>query len=210
MILWTLVERFLSEAHIEQDLRWVLQDKDVDAVVVATLNHWHAPTCVGAGGGKLFYDDDQQTPDTMAVTFDFPGCCVTYEHRVWSKGTGDGAVIYGEHGMLVLDHEGWHVEKGIEASDKGDEKGRGVEHSVHQRNFIDCIKASSGTTVARPNADIEEGHKSTRLCHLGNVAYRTGRAVRFDVRSETCLDDAEANRLLGRSYRAPFVVPAHV
>jgi hypothetical protein len=85
-----------------------------------------------------------------------------------------------------------------------------VEHSIHQRNFIDCIKASSGTTVTRPNADIEEGHKSTRLCHLGNLAYRTGRALRFDARSEICLDDAEANRLLGRSYRTPFEVPAHV
>jgi predicted dehydrogenase len=182
--------------HALDRLRWLL---DLDA-----------PTRIVAGGGKLFYDDDQQTPDTMAVTFDFPACCVTWEHRVWSKGTGDGAAIYGENGTLVLDREGWHVEKGIEASDKGDEKERSVEHSIHQRNFIDCIKASSGTTVSRPNADIEEGHKSTRLCHLGNVAYRTGRALRFDARSETCLDDTEANRLLSRSYRAPFEVPAHV
>jgi hypothetical protein len=164
----------------------------------------------GIRGGKLFYDDDQQTPDTMAVTFDFPTCCVTWEHRVWSKGTGDGTVIYGENGALVLDRGGWHVEKGIEVSDKGDAKDRSVERSIHQRNFIDCIKASSGTTVARPNADIEEGHKSTRLCHLGNLAYRTGRALRFDARSETCPGDAEANRLLSRSYRAPFEVPAHV
>jgi predicted dehydrogenase len=182
--------------HALDRLRWIL---DLDA-----------PTRVVAGGGKLFYDDDQQTPDTIAVTFDFPACCVTWEHRVWSKGTGGGAVIYGENGTLVLDREGWHVEKGIEASDKGDEKDRSVEHSIHQRNFIDCIKASSGTTVTRPNADIEEGHKSTRLCHLGNLAYRTGRALRFDARSEICLDDAEANRLLGRSYRTPFEVPAHV
>jgi hypothetical protein len=42
------------------------------------------------------------------------------------------------------------------------------------------------------------------------VAYRTGWAIRFDGRSETCVDDAEANRLLGRSYRTPFAVPAHV
>jgi hypothetical protein len=64
--------------------------------------------------------------------------------------------------------------------------------------------------VTRPNADIEEGHKSTRLCHLGNIAYRTGRAIRFDGQTETCLDDAEANQLLGRSYREPFVVPSQV
>jgi len=102
------------------------------------------------------------------------------------------------------------VEKGIEAVDKGDHKEHSVEGSVHQRNFIDCIKNSSGTTVSRPNADIEEGHKSTRMCHLGNIAYRTGRALRFDAQTETCLADAEANRSLGRSYREPFVVPNKV
>ncbi len=169
-----------------------------------------APTRIVAAGGKFFYEDDQETPDTLTATYEFPTCSVTWEHRVWSRGTGDGAIVYGEHGMLVLDREGWHVEKGIEATDPGDGKAQGVEGTVHQRNFIDCIKNSSGTSVRRPNADIEEGHKSTRLCHLGNIAFRTGRAIRFDAQSESCLDDPEANRLLGRSYRKPFEVPATV
>jgi predicted dehydrogenase len=182
--------------HALDRLRWIL---DLDA-----------PTRVVAAGGKYFYDDDQETPDTMTVTYEFPTCSITWEHRVWSKGTGSGAEVYGEHGTLVFGREGWRVEKGIEASDPGDPKGRGTEDSVHQRNFIDCIKSSSGSTVSRPNADIEEGHKSTRLCHLGNIAFRTGRAVRFDAHTETCVHDAEANRLLGRSYRAPFVVPTTV
>ena len=68
----------------------------------------------------------------------------------------------------------------------------------------------SGSTVSRPNADIEEGHKSTRMCHLGNISFRTGRAIRFDAQTETCVGDADANRLLGRSYRAPFAVPKTV
>ncbi len=106
----------------------------------------------------------------------------------------------------MLDRQGWHVEKGIEPSDQGDEKGRGVEGAVHQRNFIDCVKASSGSTVARPNADIEEGHKSTRLCHLGNIAYRVGRVLRFDAKTEGIIDDAEANKLLGRSYRKGYEI----
>jgi predicted dehydrogenase len=182
--------------HALDRLRWIL--------------NLDAPTRVVAAGGKFFYDDDQETPDTLTVTYEFPTCLVSWEHRVWSKGTGSGAEVYGEHGTLVLDREGWHVEKGIEASDKGDGEGQGVEGSIHQRNFIDCIKDSSGETVRRPNADIEEGHKSTRMCHLGNIAFRTGRAVRFDAHRETCLDDAEANRLLGRSYREPFAVPATV
>ena len=66
----------------------------------------------------------------------------------------------------------------------------------HLRNFLDCIADGN-----RPNADIEEGHKSTRLCHLGNIALRLGRTLHFDAKTETCRDDAEANRMLGRTYR---------
>jgi predicted dehydrogenase len=182
--------------HALDRLRWLLQ--------------LDAPARIVAAGGKFFYDDDQETPDTMTVTYEFPTCSVTWEHRVWSKGTGSGAAIYGEHGTLILDREGWHVDKGIEASDKGDGKEESVERVVHQRNFIDCIKNSSGSSVKLANADIEEGHKSTRMCHLGNISFLTGRAIRFDSKTETCIDDPEANRLLGRSYRKPFVVPATV
>jgi predicted dehydrogenase len=182
--------------HVLDRLRWIL---DLDA-----------PTRVVAAGGKFFYDDDQETPDTLTATYEFPTCSVSCELRIWSPGTGDGAAIYGEHGILTLDREGWHVEKGVDAADKGDGEKRSVEGAVHQRNFIDCIKSSSETSVRRPNADIEEGHKSTRLCHLGNIAFRTGRSIRFDAQTETCVGDAEANRLLGRSYRKPFEVPASV
>jgi predicted dehydrogenase len=182
--------------HALDRLRWIM--------------NLDAPTRIVAAGGKFFYDDDQETPDTLTVTYEFPTCSVTWEHRVWSKATGDGLAIYGEHGNLILDREGWHVEKGIEAIDKGDSKQDSIEGAIHQRNFIDCIKSSSTTNEKKPNADIEEGHKSTRLCHLGNIAFRTGRAIRFEAKTETCLDDPEANRLLGRSYRKPFVVPANV
>ncbi|MGP0003213.1 MAG: hypothetical protein ACLPKW_36515 [Acetobacteraceae bacterium] len=57
---------------------------------------------------------------------------------------------------------------------------------------------------------MEEGHKSTRLCHLGNIAQRVGRSLHFDAVTETIHDDAEANALLGRSYRKGFVVPEKV
>jgi predicted dehydrogenase len=183
--------------HALDRLRWIL--------------NLDAPTRVVAAGGKFFYDDDQETPDTMTATYEFPTCSVTWEHRIWlPPGTGDGIAIYSEHGTLILDREGWHVDKGIEAVDKGDVEPARIEGTIHQRNFIDCIKSSSVTNEKKPNADIEEGHKSTRLCHLGNIAFRTGRAIRFDVQTETCLDDPEANRLLGRSYRKPFALPSEV
>jgi predicted dehydrogenase len=163
-----------------------------------------APTRIAAGGGKLFYDDDQQTPDTMVVTFDFPTTTLVWEHRIWSKtgqeGESFGAILYGEKGTLIFDKKGWHVADGVDASDQA-----ASPEAAHLKNFLDSVRNRK-----RPNADIEEGHKSTRLCHLGNIAVRTGRALRFDAQTETIADDPEANKLLGRSYRKPFVLPEKV
>ncbi len=163
-----------------------------------------APTRVTAGGGRIFFEDDQQTPDTMVVTYDFPTTTVVWEHHIWSKtgqeGEAFGVMLYGEKGTLIFDRKGWHVVDGVEASDKA----VGPE-AAHLTNFLDCVRSNK-----RPNADIEEGHKSTRLCHLGNMAYRVGRALRFDAATETISGDPEANKLLGRSYRKPFVMPDKV
>jgi predicted dehydrogenase len=162
-----------------------------------------APVRISSGGGKLYYDDDQKTPDTQVAVFDFPGTTVIWEHRIWSRtglgGQPFGVMIYGAKGTLVFDSKGWHVEDGITAADKGSES-----EQPHLRNFLECIRSGK-----RPNGDIEEGHKSTRLCHLGNIAYRLGRTLRFDAATET-LGDTEANALLGRSYRKPFVLPEKV
>jgi predicted dehydrogenase len=163
-----------------------------------------APLRITCGGGKYFYDDDQETPDTQIATFDFAGTCLIWEHRIWTKtgleGEAWGIILYGEKGTLIFDSKGWHVIDGITAAAKSSE----IE-LPHLRNFLDCIKDHR-----RPNADIEEGHKSTRLCHLGNIAWRTGRTLRFDAASELIVDDAEACKLLGRTYREPFVVPSIV
>jgi predicted dehydrogenase len=169
--------------------------------VIRALLDLDAPTRICAGGGKLFYEDDQQTPDTQVVTFDFPATTVVWEHRIWSRtgleGQSWGVILYGARGTLTFNDRGWQVADGIEASDRPAES-----QGPHLRNFLECIRNGQ-----RPHADIEEGHKSTRLCHLGNIAFRTGRALRFDARTETCTDDAEANRLLSRTYREPFVLP---
>jgi predicted dehydrogenase len=158
-----------------------------------------APVRVASGGGINFYDDDQQTPDTQVVTFDFPKTCLVWEHRIWSRtgiegGEEWGITLYGEKGTLVFDSKGWHVVDGVKASDRHSEIER-----PHLRNFIECVKNRK-----RPNADIEEGHKSTRLCHLGNVAYRLGRTLRFDPQTESIIGNRKANRLLRRSYRKPY------
>jgi predicted dehydrogenase len=162
-----------------------------------------APTRITSGGGKYFYDDDQQTPDTMVTTFDFPHTALVWEHRIWSptnlEGDPASITLFGEKGTLIFDKKGWHVRDGVEASDRV-HPDQGMER-LHFRNFLDCVKSGK-----LPNGDIEEGHKSTRLCHLGNIAFRVGRVLHFDQKSETLTGDPEANELLGRTCRKPFEV----
>jgi predicted dehydrogenase len=161
-----------------------------------------APQRITCGGGKYLYTDDQQTPDTQVATFDFPHTCLMWEHRIWSKtgceGEDSGITLYGEKGTLVFDKHGWHVIDGIKASDKA-----GAWEMPHLRNFLDCVK----DPTRKLNADIEEGHKSTRLCQLGNIAWRTGRTLEFDGETETLKNDPEANKLLARTYRKLFELP---
>ena len=75
----------------------------------------------------------------------------------------------------------------------------------HYASFIDCIRSRK-----KPSADIEDGHLSTALCHLGNLVGRLNRTLRFDPDTESILDDPEANKYLTREYRdhwssKPFV-----
>ena len=63
---------------------------------------------------------------------------------------------------------------------------------------------------SRPNCDIEVGHASSVMCHLGNIAWRVGRTLKFDAATETILDDPEANALRARTYRRPWVLEDQV
>ena len=76
----------------------------------------------------------------------------------------------------------------------------------HVGNFISCIR-----TREKPCADIEEGHISAALCHMGGISYRGGNhQVVFDASSETFGADATANQYLQRTYRKPWVVPEKI
>jgi hypothetical protein len=95
----------------------------------------------------------------------------------------------------------------IEAAQKYN---RIVQHGTQLDHFRNFLRAMRSRKHADLTADIGEGHKSTVLNHLANIAYRTGRTLRFDPRSERFPGDEEANRLLTRIYRAPFVAPDKV
>jgi predicted dehydrogenase len=164
------------------------------------------PTTVAAIGGKYFFDDDQQFPDTQMVVFEYPGSGnvgqrkqLIFEQRIWSpyrqEGYENGNAFYGTKGMLLLGkNDGWKLYG--ERNKLIKEMGVSERESTHQRDFIQCIKNGG-----RPAADIEIGHLSATLCHLGNLACRLGRQLKFDPQTEQILNDDEANRLVRREYR---------
>jgi len=163
-----------------------------------------APSAVSSGGGKYVFDDDQETPDTQITTWEFPNACLVWEHRIWSnhptEGSLFGIAFLGEKGTLIIDDKGWRVEEGSGARGKPDTNGQ----ARHVENFLDCVKSRG-----KPNADIEIGHSSTRLCHLGNIAYRVGKKLTFDAARESFNYD-QANALLAREYNPRFEMPSQV
>jgi predicted dehydrogenase len=163
-----------------------------------------APKAVTAGGGKYIFDDDQETPDTQITTWEFPNACLVWEHRTWSnhptEGSLFGIAFHGEKGTLIIDDKGWRVEEGSGAQGKPDPNGQ----AKHVQNFLDCTKSR-----AKPNADIEIGHASTRLCHFGNIAYRVGKKLAFDAARGSFNYD-QANALLAREYNPRFEMPTQV
>ncbi len=153
---------------------------------------------VTSAGGRYHFRDDQETPDTQTATFDFGDAAIAWEGRSCQRhgvdGLGFGVAFHGEKGTLVTDGTGY---RRFDLDDKEVEKvaGTGGE-AAHLRNFLECVR-----TGARPAADIEEGHQSTLLCHLGNIAWRTGRTLRCDPVTGRILHDSGAARLWRRNYQ---------
>ncbi len=168
------------------------------------------PATIFANGGKWYFDDVQEFPDTMQVNYEFGTArhtkLLTYEMRVWAPygylNEAEGAAIFGDQGYLVIGNERWvaYAKGGQELA-----RGEGGSHEKpHVQNFIDCIKSRG-----RPTCDLETvGHPASVLCHAGNIAARVGRKLTLDPTTELFVDDIEANALrTRREYRKPWVLP---
>ena len=156
------------------------------------------PTRVVSAGGRYHWQDDQQTPDTHVVAFDFDGgksitwTGLSCNRHVKEIGNAE-ASFHGEKGTMVLGGDGYTI---YDPKDVEVKKVRGDGGEAHHlANFIDGIR--SGASL---NAEIEGGHKSTLLCHLGNIAHRTGRALNCDPKTGRILNDAQAMELWSREY----------
>lgn len=164
------------------------------------------PRAISAHGGKLYFDDDQEWPDTMMVTYDYPGYLLTYEMRVWNAyhlhDESEGAAVLGDNGYVVIGNGRWRA---FDAKGKLIKEHPGSYNDVgHAQNFVDCLRSRQ-----KPAADLETvGHPSSLLCHLGNAAWRLGRTITFDPQTYSLGDD-QANQFATRPvYRKPWELPA--
>jgi hypothetical protein len=121
-----------------------------------------------------------------------------------------GVQFHGEQGVLVVDRFGWEVYPETDRIDKPrvyrsaavprrPASTSSDMHLLHVQNFIDCMHSRK-----RPNSDVEIGHNSMIACHLGNIAQRLGRQVKWDVDREMIIGDKEAETYVSRPYRPPW------
>lgn len=179
-----------------------VHDVDVACWGLGVTTHPSRITCLG---GKYFFDDDQQWPDTQYAVFEYltpggPTKQLIFEQRIWSpyvqEGYENGAAFYGKKGMLIIGHsEGWKL-YGERNKPIAERKGK-ADLVAHHNNFLACIRGEQ----KQLNADATAGHLSATLCHLANIATRVGRVLHFDPQAERIVKDTEADTLVRREYR---------
>ena len=209
-----VAERPYNEAIVGSAWRWLFDygtgDLGNDGVhridyCRAMMGLEEMPESISCSGGKFFFEDDQQWPDTMLVNYDYPGKVLQYEMRLWSKprlhDISEGATVYGENGWVLVGNKFWKA---------WDDTGRLVKqgssdsgHQAHIRNFLDAVHSRKRESL---NQEIYSGHVASLMCHAGNIACRTGKKLRLDATTEM-FDDADANQYIGREHRRGFELP---
>jgi len=178
------------------------------------------PKTVYSSGGKYVYDDDQETPNTQLATFEYDDCALVFEVRglltggessiYWDGRNFIGNLFFGSEGFMSVDAWGFQVylgEKRELAQEMKAAEPRIWDTTPHVENFLKAVRSRRHTDLT---GDILEGHLSAALCHLANISYRTGRKLAFDPTAERFVGDREANALVSRQYRAPYVVQEKV
>jgi predicted dehydrogenase len=171
-----------------------------------------APTAVTALGGKYAVNDARNIPDTMEAIFEFASGRLMLFGQY--EASGNRALRSGEielRGTLGTVYAGSNSYEIIpeQAGQFGDpkplcertkvESEDGDLTAKHIRNFLDCIKSRE-----KPNADVEDGHRSTTFSHLANIALETKSRIEWDTAGERITNNEAANDLLHYEYRAPW------
>lgn len=182
------------------------------------------PAKITSMGGKFLWDDAKEVPEVLTSVYHYPEekKIIQFEVRPWATNTEQGVsvgnIFYGDKGILVIDGYskyqtffGQNREPG-KSGDDGAKEASGMDRGeggtdVHFANFIDAVRKHDKSIL---NGPVETAHLSSGLAHLGNIAYRLGRVLTFNPKTEKFVDDKEADKMLTRNYRAPYVIPDKV
>jgi len=194
-----------------------------------------APRTVVATGGRFGLKDSGETPDLLQATYEYPGFIMSYEvcalnahgaggrtpEMAYYQMRGEfdrphGEAFYGTNGTLISDRIGYEIypemeppQRRAERENSGAKPAFRAERKVVKgrdttdllvKNFLECVKSRQ-----RPIASAEIGHRSTIVPLIGNIAYRTGRKLRWNAEQEAFEgNEPEGTALLGRQHRKPW------
>ncbi|HBY61399.1 MAG TPA: hypothetical protein DEH78_16375 [Solibacterales bacterium] len=173
------------------------------------------PAAVSAAGGRFVLNDAGEMPDTLQVTYEYPSFVLSYEaSNVNGHGTGGrtagmryynargaedrphGEAYYGTLGTVLCDRIGYEIYPAPGSPLERVSKPAADATALHARAFVECVRSRKG-----PPLTIEEGHRASAIAHLGNIAFKTGRKLRWDASREIFTGDREATALLRREPR---------
>jgi len=173
-----------------------------------------APASLSAHGGRFAVKDARTIPDTLEVTYEFASGMLMIFGQY--EASGNPALAYGEIELrgtdgtlysserefkIVPERGGQFAESGPRMEPMEETSDQGDSTDAHIRNFLDCMKSRQ-----RPNADIEEGHRSTTFSLLGNIALATRSRLDWDWKRERITNNDQANNLLHYQYREPWTL----
>jgi predicted dehydrogenase len=157
----------------------------------------------------------QETPNTQTAVFKYRDgkmlefeCRGRYTNHEGSEGQPVGNIFYGTEGWLEIGGSTWKAFRGRQRKPfAGSKEGTRGRNGNHWANFIEAVRSGKNEDL---HCDIREGFYSTTLPHLANISYRVGRMLKFMGDYEKFADDPEADKMLTRIYRIPYVVPDKV
>jgi len=219
---WYWISNFASgdianqTCHDVDIMRWGL-DLDAHPNVMMSLGGRYVPA----------EDDDADTPNTQALLCQWEGreLQFSFEVRHWYTNSEAemrdkypfvapndvvGVIFFGSEGyMIIPDYSSYYTFLGPkrEPGPHSAAEGHPMMAAPHFQNWIAACRSRRHEDL---NADVEQGHLSTTVCHLAKISNQLKRSVNFDPKTESFLNDDEANRLLKREYRPPYVVPEQV
>jgi predicted dehydrogenase len=197
--------------HMFDTVRWML--------------HLGWPKSIESTGGIYVQKEGKSNiADTQTAVFKYDELNCVWQHRSWGTPSNPdypwSFTIYGEKGTLIAstmrydfipDGDGQKIHMDVvyekekypeDLTEERIELNAAPATRLHMLNFLEAIDKKS-----RPVADIEEGHISTASCILANISMQTGRELVYDPSKRQIIGDKEANALLQRPYRKPWVHP---